>query len=201
MRFSDWPIKLLLLMVLAAVVLVGSTARSWGGEPKAGEPVNGLRASLKIQGSTFKQGQGIPIELELQNVSNTPVSLYQQLSDTLYLPGYVRFLVVRLVDGTSIEIIQLETERVALTADQAKVLYTALEPGALLKRQFTMRPEYHGVNSHSNPASLEPGLYELRLEVIFDEEGRVLGVKDAWVGTVISNPARFRIVGSGEEKR
>ena len=175
------------------IILICLASPVWSEAQKTGEPVDGLRAVLDIPDKAVVQGEYLGIDLELRNVSNAPFSLYRDIRGMLGMPGYVRFLVQR-ADGTPIKIAQPTVERARLSSPED---YVRLQPGTSLKRSLEMNPRYYD-DKVEKPSEafkmLEPGHYELRLVVSFTDEGRRVGVKDAWVGTGISNPITFEVV-------
>ena len=175
----------LILLCLASPV--------WSEAQKLGEPVAGLQAVLDIPDSTVVQGEYLGIDLELRNVSNTPFSLYRDVSRIRGFPGEVRFLVQR-ADGIPIKISELTVERARLSSPED---YVRLQPSASLKRSLEMYPAYDddkAENLSDRFKMLEPGQYGLRLEISFTDEGKRTGTKDAWVGTVFSNPMTFEVI-------
>lgn len=182
----------------AVIFCVSTVSISLGvaEESHVGGPVNGLKATLTVPHSTVHQGQHLPVELELRNIASTPFSIYQHVSNLLGMPGQIRFL-VRGADGTSIEMAQeIDDHPAPIEKD-----YVRLEPEASFKREFLMTLEHQPyVNNLAGFEGLSPGKYELSLEVFFTDEGRHAGVKDAWVGVVISNPVTFEVVSIPSEK-
>jgi len=182
----------------AVIFCISTASISLGAaeESHSGDPVNGLKATLTVPNSTVSQGQDLPVGLELRNVGSTPFSIYQHVSSLLGMPGQIRFL-VRSADGTSIEMAQEIDEHDWPTEKD----YVRLAGGASFRREFLMyldcQPYIHNLAGFER---LSPGKYELSLEITFTDEGHHAGVKDAWVGVVVSNPIKFEVVSAPSVK-
>lgn len=175
-------------VLLASVFFMSHLTSVWAEVPEPGEPVNGLQALATVQDHVFSQGQYILIELELHNLSTASFSLYQNVDQTLGMPGQVLFQ-VRRADGTLIEMAQEIVDRELSSPDD----YVRLKPGSSINRILEMYPQYYN-HASKQFEMLKPRRYEISLEVSFISEGREIGVKDAWVGTVISNPVMIKVV-------
>ena len=180
--------------MMGLCLISGVAAATEPAQPE--EAVNGLKATLRVQGSTFREGEYIPLELELHNVSNAPFSIYRDLGPTP-TPAGVTFL-LRHGEGPVIQ----EFSGGSKTAFQ----YIRLEPGD--SKQYplvmTMRhPNEPGpLTSSKNVGApvleitrlLEPGNWELWVKVHYQKgAGKVAGINDAWEGAIVSNPVQFRV--------
>ena len=160
--------------------------------PQPGEAVNGLQATLRVQGSTFRVGQYIPLELELHNVSNAPFSIYSDLGPSP-TPAGVIFL-LRHGEGPVMS---------AFTSGYKTAFgYIRLESGDSKKDPLvmTMHPNepwdsnVRILKALEITRLLEPGDWELLVKVNYQRRNRkTVGFNDAWAGVVVSNPVSFEV--------
>ena len=174
------------LIVMGAILVCA--AESSAEERRSGEPVNGLQALLSLPDPKIASGADLLLHLEVRNVSNTSLSVYKKLSELLGMPGYAKFI-VRKADGTMVKI----SQRIDMHSLPPPEHYVRLDPGTSLKRNFMMLTEAYNEDSGKYKPLL-PGVYEVLVEVTFSDEGHRVGVQDAWVGTVTSNPVRFEVI-------
>ena len=167
------------------------------GIPRAGEPVNGLKAVLKIPGNIFHLGKRVPLDLELQNVSSAPFSIYQRLRTAPIRPGYVRGF-VRPANGTFKELSLSVSRKQKFSSVGEHIV--RLKAGTLRLYPFVLGLSYTTDQSKEDadferalPVMLtfKPGEYELLLELIF--EGDKSKTSDIWEGVVVSNPVSFKV--------
>ena len=162
--------------------------------PQPGEAVNGLKAALRVQGSTFREGEYIPLELELQNVSDKPFSIYRDLGPTP-TPAGVTFL-LRHGEGPVI--------REFSGGNKTLFGHIRLEPGDSEKYSLVMtirHPNEPVLFSNDLKAPelgiarmLEPGDWELWIQVNYQKgAGKAAGISDAWEGVIVSSPVRFKV--------
>lgn len=193
LRGSGGHMNWLRAMLLTNAMFLSTIVPGWTEEPGPGEPVNGLQALATVQDYIVSQGQDVLIELELRNVSTVSFSLHRNVDQTLGMPGQVLFQ-VRRADGTLIEMAQETVDRGGLVSLDD---YVRLKPGSSIKRTLEMYPQYFN-HASERFEMLEPGCYEISLKISFTNQGREIGVKDAWVGMVISNPVTIEVVGEDE---
>ena len=166
---------LIMLMVMGAL-----SARELRAEELApGEPVKGLQATLAFQGSRVRQRDTVRLKLELRNVSGGPLSLYDAVSELIGMPAFIVFR-VRKENGTPVHIAQPIDDHDLPSRDR----YVTLASGTSLKQSFELGADQLGT----------PGRYEISLEVECSPEGRLAGVEDAWVGTILSNPVHVEVI-------
>lgn len=179
-----------LAAVLIAAVIVSVTP-SWAQEPRPGEPVEGLVAVLTGPAQPLRPGEQFQVTLELRNVSGRAISLYRHVSPLLGMPGSVE-LRLRAADGTDITAMQPIDEHTLPSPSD----YERLHPGERMVR------DVH-INSRLPEAiqvpQLSPGHYRVFLAVVFSDEGRQVGVQDAWAGTVLSNAVLLEIAAAGDQ--
>ena len=154
------------------------------------DPVE-LQAMLAINDSVVLEGQDVPLKLELRNVSNAPLSVCRGVSSIIYSPCYVVFRATR-PDGSPVEILQAEDDHDLPLPES----YVRLEPGAAHHVTVMMDP-VHGEATRFIP--LEPGRYVVSLEVVLLDDGRRIGVADAWVGSLLTNAVTIEIVKAKDE--
>ena len=177
------------MVLLVGVALMGPTATARGEESVPAKPASPVQASVRLSDRILLRGQDVEVELTLRNISDAPLSLYRDIQPTLGMPGEVRFL-VRRPDGTSVEIAQPVDEH-SLPSPEA---YRRLSPGDSITQAVMMRLERGGGRFDA----LEPGRYDVALEVSFSDEGRRAGVPDAWAGTVLTDPIHIEVVEAGD---
>ena len=173
-RFISIIAALVMTMVVGPPIV-----RTWADASQPGEPVNGLRAVLSGPSQSIHLRGGFHLTLELQNVSQQPVSLYRYVSQVLATPGYVQ-LRLRAADGTTVAPMQPIDEHEPPTPKD----YQRVHPGERMVFDF---PINYRLPEAIQVPELSVGRYEVFLEVVFSEEGWAAGVRDAWAGTILSN--------------
>ena len=179
--------------IMASLLLF--TAPVAAETPQPGEAVNGLKATLRVQGHTFREGEYIPLEFEVRNVARTPFSIYRDLGPSPTPAG----VTVRLRRGEGPVI------REFAGGNKTWFNYIQLEPGDSHEFPFVMtmrRPNEHwkhkpdlGAPELEITRVLEPGDWELWVEVNYQQgAGEAAGISDAWEGVIISNPVSFKVV-------
>ena len=181
--------------LLTAVLLLGRTVPGWTEEPRPGESVDGLQASLTTQSETVRRGEDVLLELELRNVSNAPFLVYGHIRPgDEYGLARLTFL-VHGSDGTSFDVYSDDLIVDGIASPQS---YLRLEPGGSQKTSLVMETEYEYFDWSREPAgphtrTIDPGRYEISVRVSLSGFGQEL-VQDAWVGTVLSNPVIIKVV-------
>jgi len=166
--------------------------------PELGEGDNGLKAMLGIEAETFRRGEGIPLKLSLRNVSSKPFLIYRFIGANAVYTGCMKFFLQRAGDAAR------EVTHGGLKQPHAnEANHVRLGPGTSLIHRLCLKPSSEenapvasnckglAVNSHD---PLGPGKYELWVKVIYRNDGKNFGVRDAWTGEVISNPVRFQVL-------